>query len=90
MASAFRLWKTQGKAMTKELKKLKKEQLEMISVRNDGRLSLMSQSFHEGAVETEELAAQRDLLLVRYVGSQKLALSSIKAQNERAKSKAFS
>ena len=76
--------------MKGQLSKVKREDLKYISVKNEQKINYISGSFAEGADTANDLTVQRDLLLVRYVGSQKLALSSIRAQNDRAKSKVFS
>lgn len=55
--------------MEQDLTSLKKEDLEYISIKNEDKISYIAHNFEGNAEAIEDLTAQRDLLLVRYVGS---------------------
>ena len=69
MSQAFRKWKSIGGDIKSELKSVKKEDLEYICVKNDDKINYLARNFQECGDIIEDLTDQRNLLLVRYVGS---------------------
>lgn len=79
LGHAFRKWRNLEAKMRAQLANVKHSDLSYMAVKNEEKIKYLSQAFMQGLDSVEDLTAQRDLLLVRYVGSQKLALSSVQA-----------
>ncbi|TNV87379.1 hypothetical protein FGO68_gene17557 [Halteria grandinella] len=90
MAKAFTQWKSQAPILKGQLKTIRKTDLDYISVLNDEKMGDLAQRFETSGVAVDQLTIERDFLLQKYLGAQKLAFSSVKAQNDRAKSKTLS
>ena len=69
LAQAFRKWKYLAPDFKEQLTHIKKDDLQYICVKNDDKISYISQSFDDCSDAIENLTDQRDILLKRYVGS---------------------
>ena len=65
-------------------------ELQSMCIENDGKLLSLQSGLENAKESTDDLLSQRKLLLVRYVGSQKLGLAASNASCHRAKQRAFS
>ncbi|CDW80517.1 UNKNOWN [Stylonychia lemnae] len=87
---AFRKWKYGDLERFNQLSQMTKPKLAMINFKNQNSITDLTDNLIHADEALDLLTGQRDFLLRRYVGSQRLALAASKAQVNKTKQKALS